>query len=144
MPSVITEPTVWRVTTRSICSRLVTGWPLIEMTVILRTQARPIGRICGIQAADVGAGEVEVIAFRNRRCDREVFDVADPAVGDDAVLDQRVHDAGRRWTESRSRSQVTAGLRVDHRVDTDQFASRVDQRAAGVAGLIAASVWMKS
>ena len=65
---------------------------------------------------------------------------ADPAADHAAVIEDILHDAAGQIDRDREAdaldAHVAAVALVEHRrVDADQFAARIDQRAAGVAGV---------
>src|SRR4029079_9854233 len=60
-------------------------------------------------------------------------DATDRAAADLAVLDELVHHMTREVARYRETDAlISAGLAEDSRVDADQFAARVDERAPGV------------
>ena len=64
---------------------------------------------------------------------------------DRAVLDDGVGGGvGDLRRNGKARAGERAAVGDDEGVDADQFAMGIDQRAAGVAGLMAASVWIYS
>ena len=65
---------------------------------------------------------------------------ADPAADHAAVIEDLLHDAARQIHRDRKAdaldADIAAVVLVEHRgVDADQLAARVDQRAAGIAGI---------
>ena len=62
-----------------------------------------------------------------------------------AMLNDLLHDSARHVDRHRKTDpDIAACGRKDGGVDTDQLTTKVDERAARVAGFMAASVWMKS
>src|SRR5262245_10422061 len=83
---------------------------------------RPGGVVIPVPAGDVWIDEIDAAAKRT------------PV--DHAVLDELAHDLLREVRRNgEADAFVPAGPRVDHAVDADELAARVDQRPAGVAGV---------
>ena len=116
----------------------VTGLPLkLTMTSPGCRPARcrrRVPRESGDHDARCGVGHAELLGQLRR--ERSDLDVADRAAPDFAVLLQLAEDlAGEVARHGEADALVAAALAEDRRVDADQLAARVDERAAGVAGI---------
>src|SRR5438477_9972963 len=105
-------------------------------------EARGFGRAAGHQVGDHrGARRCQLEAARKPRVERHALRRdAEPTAPDPSVAHDTGGDIGGGVDTDRKADSLRG---TDHRgVDADGAAVAVDQRAAGIAGLSGASVWM--
>src|SRR5262249_20502411 len=101
---------------------------------IARLDAGPLGRRLRIDLADDGAFvDVHMHGLGDVR--RQVLQRhADPAALHRAMRHELLHDAARHVDRYREAAAASAAARTDdRRVDADELAAQVDERAAGIA-----------
>src|SRR5829696_4586452 len=101
------------------------------------------GGLALLHATDHGAGALLGIADADAEVGVGRLTVVDELVGDDPGVVDRDREPDADVAALRAGARP-AGQRGDGGVDADDLAVGVDERTAGVAGVMAASVWMAS